>query len=729
MKRYERLRRAPVLAATASAGTALGLLLTAVPTAAAPPAPRVGESVLLDETFTGTSVSDPGFVPLDSACLTGASAEPPADQSQVGPCDDPDSQTTPPVPTPGGTPGWLQLTDHDYYRVGGMLYNRPLPGNGGLDVTFEQYQYGTNDSGADGIGFFLVDGSVDLTEAGSDGGSLGYAQRNLDPGVDGGYLGVGLDAYGNFANDAELRGNGCPDSQRSPVTSELPVTNTVTLRGPGQGDDGYCYLDSTIAPDDTQASGFVSTLPGSLRYQGTDPLPAKRTVHITVSPDTRPTVDVEIDFDDGAGFQPVLSTQMTADAPPTYKFGFSGSTGGSIDTHLIRALQAGSVTTLDQLNLVKTVAPPDNAATEPFEVGDTVHYEFLVTNTGTSELTDVHVADPSVTDVTCPRDTLGPMGSSTSSMVCEGTHVLTGADVAGTGTFTNTATAQGDHDGDDVTSNESSASVPVKEMDQSLEIAKSADPQTAEQGDRVTYTVTATNTGETTLSPAHVTDDLSGVLDDAALTAGPTASTGSAQVAGNTLDWSGNLAPGDTATITYTVTVDDPDTGDATLRNAVTSDTPGARCATEDAPDLPCEVEVPVTVPSPSPTPTPTWTHSPRPTPTWTHSPRPTPTWTHSPRPTPTWTHSPRPTPTWTHSPRPTPTWTHSPRPTPTPTRTHSDGPTWSPGPHPTRGGTPGGPGDLADTGSTTVGIGIAAALLLLAGFAMVRFRNTRGRH
>ncbi|MGN5637631.1 hypothetical protein AAIO99_37005 [Streptomyces sp. AC154] len=43
----------------------------------------------------------------------------------------------------------------------------------------------------------------------------------------------------------------------------------------------------------------------------------------------------------------------------------------------------------------------------------------------------------------------------------------------------------------------------------------------------------------------------------------------------------------------------------------------------------------------------------------------------------------------------------------------------------------PGGPGDhggLANTGSTTVGIGIAAVLLLLAGLATVRFR-TRGKH
>ncbi|NEC06621.1 DUF11 domain-containing protein [Streptomyces sp. SID7909] len=710
MRKYERLLHVPAVAATACAGTALGLLLTtasgvaqsAGPTSDAAPAASssaraLGESVLLDETFTGTSVADPGFVPLDTACLTGASAEPPAGQSQTGPCDDPDTQMTPPVPTPGQTPGWLQLTDHDYYRVGGMLYNRPLPGNGGLDVTFEQYQYGTGDAGADGIGFFLVDGSVDLTKAGANGGSLGYAQRNLEPGVDGGYLGVGLDAYGNFANDAELRGNGCPDGQKSPVTSGLPVPDTVTLRGPGQGDDGYCFLDSTIEADATQSSGFRSTLPGSLREKGTDPLPAKRTVHITVSPDTRPTVAVEIDFNDGAGFQPVLSTQMTADAPPTYKFGFSGSTGGSIDTHLIRALEASSVDELDQLNLVKTVAPPDNAATEPFEVGDTVHYQFLVTNTGTSELTDVHVEDPSVTDVTCPSTTLGPMGSATSSMVCEGTHVLTEADVVND-TFTNTATAQGTAGDNDVTSNESSASVPVDKLDQVLDITKTAAPTQAEPGDALTYTVTATNSGETTLSPAHLTDDLSGVLDDTSLTAGPTATTGTAQVNGETLDWSGELAPGASVTITYTVTVDDPDEGDAVLRNAVTSDTPGARCTTEGAPELPCTTEVPVTNPSPSPSPSPT---------------------------------DDCPTPT------PSPSDSTSPSPKPTHTHTHGPGPSWTPGPHPTHdgghhggGGGHDGGGGMADTGSAATGAGIAAVLLLLAGIVTVRMKSRpRGRH
>lgn len=47
---------------------------------------------------------------------------------------------------------------------------------------------------------------------------------------------------------------------------------------------------------------------------------------------------------------------------------------------------------------------------------------------------------------------------------------------------------------------------------------------------------------------------------------------------------------------------------------------------------------------------------------------------------------------------------------------------------HPADHGRPGRPGDLADTGSASVGIGIAAGLLVLAGLAMVRFRTTRGR-
>ena len=166
----------------------------------------------------------------------------------------------------GGAPdGYLQLTDSSGNRAGSILYNKPLPATAGVSVTFEQYQYGGN--GADGVGFFLVDGSTSLTETGGLGGSLGYAQRNSEPGVLGGYLGVGLDAFGNFYNDGESRGASCPEGQRSPTTATGPIApNVITLRGPGQGTAGYCWLDSTVPKPITNPTKPGTTLNGG---QGT----------------------------------------------------------------------------------------------------------------------------------------------------------------------------------------------------------------------------------------------------------------------------------------------------------------------------------------------------------------------------------------------------------------------------------------------------------------------------
>ncbi|MGN8051463.1 DUF7507 domain-containing protein, partial [Curtobacterium sp. 22159] len=70
-------------------------------------------------------------------------------------------------------------------------------------------------------------------------------------------------------------------------------------------------------------------------------------------------------------------------------------------------------------------------------------------------------------------------------------------------------------------------------------------------------------------------DDLSKVLDDAEYNGD--ASDG-ATVDGNTLSWSGPLAIGATQTITYSVTVNNPDTGDNVLKNAVRPTSPGGSC-------------------------------------------------------------------------------------------------------------------------------------------------------
>ena len=110
-----------------------------------------------------------------------------------------------------------------------------------------------------------------------------------------------------------------------------------------------------------------------------------------------------------------------------------------------------------------------------------------------------------------------------------------------------------------------------------LTVTKTADVSNATLGATVTYTLSATNTGQTSYPGASLTDSLAGVLDDA--TYNPAATTGDPVYSAGTLSWTGPLAVGETKTITYTVTVNDPGTGNLALDNTVTSTTEGSNCA------------------------------------------------------------------------------------------------------------------------------------------------------
>ncbi|MFE6813989.1 isopeptide-forming domain-containing fimbrial protein [Streptomyces sp. NPDC057677] len=112
-------------------------------------------------------------------------------------------------------------------------------------------------------------------------------------------------------------------------------------------------------------------------------------------------------------------------------------------------------------------------------------------------------------------------------------------------------------------------------------IAKKATPAgRAHEGDTITYTVTVKNTG-TTAASGNFSDDLSDVLDDATLVAGSVTSTsGTATVTDSTLNWTGTLAPGATATVTYKAKVNTPDNGDRLLTNVAVPTAPGGTCAT-----------------------------------------------------------------------------------------------------------------------------------------------------
>jgi choice-of-anchor A domain-containing protein/uncharacterized repeat protein (TIGR01451 family) len=129
-----------------------------------------------------------------------------------------------------------------------------------------------------------------------------------------------------------------------------------------------------------------------------------------------------------------------------------------------------------------------------------------------------------------------------------------------------------------------------------LTISKAADAPNTQPGEVVTYTVTVTNTGDTPYTGATVTDDLAGVLDDATYNGDAAATSGALGYTAPTLTWNGDLAVGQSATITYSVTVRDPDPGDKLMVNGVSATDPGSTCPPASAnPD--CVSSVPVLVP------------------------------------------------------------------------------------------------------------------------------------
>ncbi len=120
---------------------------------------------------------------------------------------------------------------------------------------------------------------------------------------------------------------------------------------------------------------------------------------------------------------------------------------------------------------------------------------------------------------------------------------------------------------------------PLPRLSGTFTVEKTANPGSALPGDIVTYTVAVTNTGQipfTDEEPASFSDDMSHVLDDASYN-GDVSVGGS--LTGSTLTWAGPLDVGEVLQVTYSVTVDDPMTGDSSLRNVVTPSSRGGECA------------------------------------------------------------------------------------------------------------------------------------------------------
>jgi type IV pilus assembly protein PilY1 len=426
-------------------------LITAMAIAIAFLAPRLGlaQATSFNDNFTGASDTN-GWTPLDGACLTAGNGS-----GTIPACTTLPYYTTNQVwvggnngtlPDPAGK-GALRLTngctgsgcgnggnfDYGYAQAGGIISPTFAAGSG-IQVTFKTFTYEGNsggngqsgaangNDGADGMSFFILDGTQTPPyngntsfDVGAFGGSLGYTctdelgnddindhpgattARAFD-GVYAGYLGLGIDEYGNFLNGtgsspdntatgpgqyAErigLRGSGSVNWTWLSSTYSLPSSwLTTTVSGTTctfQGASVPCTR-AALAVHYTCESGYLENYSGhyittggsttstgiavpDYNYitnaytilPGTDPIAnesaTKRGQATPITYSVKITqnglLSVSYSYNGGA-YQPVLSAQnivsLIGPVPSVVRFGFAGSTGGSNNVHEIACFEAG----------------------------------------------------------------------------------------------------------------------------------------------------------------------------------------------------------------------------------------------------------------------------------------------------------------------------------------------------------------------------------------------------
>lgn len=120
--------------------------------------------------------------------------------------------------------GWLRLTSASTTQFGYAIDDTAFPSSNGILVDFDYATYGG--TGADGLSFFLYDGSTPFDgtfHVGAAGGSLGYAPCSTNTGVPNAYIGVGFDEFGNFTNLSSCGLDGSTARRRSPTRSACAV--------------------------------------------------------------------------------------------------------------------------------------------------------------------------------------------------------------------------------------------------------------------------------------------------------------------------------------------------------------------------------------------------------------------------------------------------------------------------------------------------------------------------
>ena len=286
--------------------------------------------------------------------------------------------------------GWLRLTPDENSKQGYAYINRTFPSTLGVLADFEYKMYRNNTSdGADGISVFLFDGTYGpgTFKLGRYGGALGYgpggSANGPQDGLSGGYVGIALDAFGNFSttnHGGPAGGVGSP--------SAVQAANSITMRGKTIAN--RTTSNPLLARKELTGTNLIdyntktSTRPGDNVFY--------RRVQVEMTP-----VEGGIGFliklrwktTPNGTFEDLVTYTYNEVPPKLLKIGFGASTGGFNNVHEIRNVV---VTTPGNLRVSK-LADKDVLRTRSTVNENQVTYTVEVNNDTDADLKNVDFKD------------------------------------------------------------------------------------------------------------------------------------------------------------------------------------------------------------------------------------------------------------------------------------------------------------------------------------------------
>lgn len=353
---------------------------------------------LMTEGGVGQTVTNQGWTTSGEVCLTAGLD---TAQTPIPGCD---------LPSPDAAgSGTIRFGHLAGNTAGSMVFNHSIPAVRGIIVTFDEAQWG-GPTGGDGTSFYLQNGDVPIdlgTSAdGFNASYLGYAPRpggHTTTGLPEALAGIGFDTWGQFSQDLS-NGVGCAN------LGGALAPETVTVRGPGNGTDGYCLVMPGQA---------VTGIYGATR--------ADATRHVEISIDPRGMVNdyvvVKVDGNEVFdwplhSFAPVGYTGDTLETVNRYRFGFGSNTGG-FGTNVN---EVWNVHAVFPVSLRVDTSTTETRFTRRHQV---LHYQFRIINIGGDTVSGlrIHHGAFRLNNLHCPLTTLVPAQAT----ICTATHRVNGA--------------------------------------------------------------------------------------------------------------------------------------------------------------------------------------------------------------------------------------------------------------------------------------------------------------